>query len=244
MLDREGGDAELENTIRAMQVFGEAKVPIARQRFTGDTFNHLMTRYDSVHRGGYRSHAMIWRLTRDLPDPPSREELDRWWTRFCLVYEHLVPLAEESGVKLALHPSDVPLPETPFGTIGFHRVIDTFPSRSVGYLYCCGTRAEAGGLPLVLDEINNYGRKGRIFMIHFRNIRGSFSTSHGYEETLLDDGDMNMFKILLELKRVGFDGYLNADHIPAIEGDAGGGHHGLAYSIGYIKAMLAALAAI
>ena len=107
-----------------------------------------------------------------------------------------------------------------------------------------GTRAEAGGLPLVLDEIQNYGRKGRIFMVHFRNVRGSLATAGGYEETLLDDGDMNMFKIVLALREVGFDGCLNPDHIFPIEGDGPDAAGALAYSVGYIKALSAALASV
>ena len=74
--------------------------------------------------------------------------------------------------------------------------------------------------------------------------RGSLATARGFEEVLLDDGDMNMFKILLELKKVGFDGCLNPDHIPRMEGDEPNSAPiiGLSYSIGYIKALLAALA--
>ena len=72
-----------------------------------------------------------------------------------------------------------------------------------GYPYCIGTRAEAGVQPLVLDEIHNYGRKGRIFMAHFRNVRGSLATAGAYEEVHLDDGDMNMFKILQALHNIG-----------------------------------------
>ena len=94
----------------------------------------------------------------------------------------------------------------------------------------------------MLSEINNYGRKGRIFMIHLRNVRGSLATAGGFEEALLDDGDMNLFKLLLELRKVGFDGCINPDHIPGIEGDGDDAHQGLAYSVGYIKALLAALA--
>jgi mannonate dehydratase len=109
-------------------------------------------------------------------------------------------------------------------------------------MYCCGTRAEAGGLPLVLDEIHNYGRQGRLSTLHFRNVRGSFSTAGGYEEVLLDDGDMNMFKIIQGLKDVGFDGCLNADHIPSLEGDGEKAFQGLAYSVGYMKALFAAAA--
>ena len=46
-----------------------------------------------------------------------------------------------------------------------------------------------------------------------------------------------------ELHKVGFDGCVNPDHIPTLEGDHGNTSLGLAYSIGYIKALLAALAA-
>ena len=241
---RPGSEKVLENTCTALKVFAEAGVPIARQRFDGDTFNDLMTRYDSVHRGGYVSRGESLELTRDRPETPTFEALESWWSRFCAVYDRLVPIAEEFDIKLAIHPSDTPNPDTPLGGLGFHRVIDAFPSRTVGYLYCCGTRAEAGSTPLVLDEINNYGRKGRIFMVHFRNVRGSLATARGFEEVLLDDGDMNMFKLLLELRKVGFDGCLNPDHIPQLEGDDSNHIIGLSYSIGYIKAMLAALAAL
>jgi mannonate dehydratase len=237
-----GGEKELENTCNALKVFGEAGVPIARQRFAGDTFPGLTIHYPAVHRGGYVSRGESLELTRKKPEMPTLEELQEWWKRFCDVYSQLVPIAEEYNVKLAIHPSDTPNPDTPLGSLGFHRVIDAFPGKNVGYLYCIGTRAESGGTPLVLDEINNYGRKGRIFTVHFRNVRGSLATACGFEETLLDDGDMNMFRILLELHKVGFDGCLNPDHIPRIEGDSGNASLGLAYSIGYIKAFLTALA--
>ena len=265
-LDQEGGEKDVENTVNALKVFGEAGIPIARQRFEGDTFNHLLTSYRSVHRAGFlgagdtlgyvtpdrlasmtqqelRSRRVhVWDVTTG--EPPTKEELDKWWDYFCSVYGKLVPVAEEYGIKLAMHPSDIPLPDTPFGGIGYHRIIDVFPSRSVGYLYCIGTRAEAGGQSLVLDEIHNYGRKDRIFMVHFRNVRGSLATAGGYEEVHLDDGDMSMFRILQALDSVGFDGCINPDHIFPIEGDGPEVSQGVAYAVGYIKALLTALAAI
>ena len=203
MKGQEGGERELENTCNALKVFAEARMPIARQRFAGDTFQYLMTPYSSVHRGGYLSRAESRAMTKAPPETPAYEELEDWWKGFCKVYSALVPIAEECDIKLAMHPSDTPNPDTPFGALGYHRIIDAFPSRNVGYLYCIGTRAEAGGTSLVLDEINNYGRKGRLFTIHFRNVRGSLATAGAYEETLLDDGDMNMFRIRSEERRVG-----------------------------------------
>jgi mannonate dehydratase len=81
-------------------------------------------------------------------------------------------------------------------------------------------------------------------MVHLRNVRGNLATAGAFEEVLLDDGDMNMFKIILELRKVGFSGCLNPDHIQRLEGDRDDAGLGLAYSIGYIKALLAALAAL
>ncbi len=238
-----GAAREIENSCRALRVFADAGIPIARQRFAGDTFNHRLLRYESAHRGGYRSRGESLGLGPPDPDPTTHERLEAWWDRFCAAYERLVPIADEYGIRLAIHPSDTPLPDTPLGALGYHRVIDAFPSPNVGYLYCCGTRAEAGGPPLVMDEINLYGRKGRIFTVHLRNVRGSLAAAGGFEEVLLDDGDMNPFRIVRELDRVGFDGCLNPDHLQSIEGDGGHAQQALAYSIGYLKALLAALAA-
>ena len=267
-----GTERELENAVRSLKVFGDAGFTLASQRFEGSNFNHLVTFYRSEHRGGYLgSGGSVWRTGGRPPDltpeelehartgaggrsaywprfthdePPAQAQLDAWWSGFRRVYDRLVPVAEEYDIRLATHPADIPLPDTPFGTLGCHRIIDAYPSRNVGYIYCCGTRAEAGGLPLVLDEIHNYGRKGRIFTVHFRNVRGSLATSGGYEEVLLDDGDMNMFKIVLELRKVGFDGCLNPDHYFPLEGDGAASEQALAYSIGYMKALLASLAVV
>lgn len=241
MNDQPGAEQELDVACKALEMFGRAGVLLARQRFAGDIMPSSTPTYQAVHRGGYRSRGEMAHLSQ-WPSP-SRDEIERWWSRFCLAFERLVPVAEAHGIKLAVHPSDAPYPGTPLGALGFHRVLDAFPSSQVGLLYCVGTRAEAGGSALVLDEINHYGRKGRIFGVHLRNVRGSLATSGGFEEVLLDDGDMNMFRIVQELRKVSFDGCLNPDHVPTLEGDAGYASHGLAYSVGYIKALLAALAA-
>ena len=242
MAGADGSERELDNACRWMRVYGEAGVPIIRAAFAGDRFNWMNHLYTTTHRGGYEYGGRSIALAESKQGPPSAEQLQTWWDRFCLAYDELVPLAERYDTKLVMHPSDAPHPDTPFGGLGLHRLIDAFPSRHVGYLYCVGTRAEAGGLPLVLDEIHNYGRKGRIFAVHFRNVRGSFATAGAYEEVLLDDGDLNMFKVVRALQQTGFDGCLNADHYPELEGDDDGPYQSLAYAVGYMKGLIAATA--
>ena len=239
-VDRAGGwEAELERNAASLRVLGEAGYPLVRVGFHYMTDTGAVRGYEGVHRGGYRMRGGTF-AGAENPEQASPEVREERWEQVCRAYESMVPIAEEYGLKLMMHPADPPTLDTMFGGLGYHRLIDAFPNPCVGYLYCVGTRAEAGGSALVLDEINNYGRKGRIFEVHFRNVRGSLPTAGAFEETLLDDGDINMFKVLQELRRVGFDGCINPDHIPAVEGDGEGVYQGLSYSIGYLKALLAA----
>ena len=233
-------DEAAERSCAALRVFARAGVPIASQRFAGATFPGMTAQWATSHRGGYPSRTESL-AAGDAEARPTAEELSLWWERFILVFSKLTPVAEECGIRITAHPSDSPVPDAPINGLGLHRLFDAFPSPQVGCIYCCGTRAEAGGSPLVLDEINAFGRKSKIFMVHFRNVRGSYATSGGFEEVLLDDGDMNMLQVLRALDRAGFDGCLNPDHIPGLEGDGGDVRQALAYSVGYIKALLLAL---
>jgi len=242
-----------ERSGRALAVFAEAGVPIASQRLGGATFHGMVRRWQTAHRGGYLSRAeSLDYATRDhdeapaggareWSDKPSFDDLELWWERLLSVFGVLQPVAEEKGIRVTVHPSDPPLPDAPLSGQGLHRFFDAFPGPRVGCVYCCGTRAEAGGSSLVLDEVTAFGRMGKIFAVHFRNVRGSFATSGGFEEVLLDDGDMNMLAVLRGLSNTGYEGCLNPDHYPLLAGDGEDISHSLAYSVGYIKALLLAL---
>jgi len=251
-------ETPIENSVRALEVFAEAGFPLARQRFAGSTFPELTERYDAVQRGGQVGRGE--RLKSDLRlaserdhDPadadagsvhprPASDELDAWWGRFFAVYDGLVPVADDTGIKLGMHPSDTPNHHVPFDGIGLNRILDRYPSPQVGVIYCVGTRAEAGGSSLVLDELNHFGRKDRLFLVHVRNVRGSLATAGAFEETLLDDGDLKIFRILQELENVGFSGCINPDHVPQLAGDTENRMIAWGYSVAYLKAMCAALA--
>jgi mannonate dehydratase len=119
--------------------------------------------------------------------------------------------------------------------------MEAVPSEHNGLLYCIGTRYESG--VDIFEDIRFFARKGLIFHTHCRNVQGQIPTSGGYEEVALDDGDMNMFKVLQTLQEVGFDGGLQIDHLPAYNADD---HHqkiASAYAVGYVKALIAALRA-
>jgi mannonate dehydratase len=248
MAGQPGGEKELDDLCTTLRCYGEAGIPIARVHFPNEA-THIGTTHLAEHRGGYKYRGFDLELWQQqlAENPPETEIMpEEYWDRVKGVYERIVPVAEEAEVKLAMHPSDPPLPGAPFDTLGYHKVIDACPSDYNGYLYCVGTRCEAGGTQVVLDEINKYGRMGKIFHVHFRNVRGNLASTGGFEEVLLDDGDMNMFQILLALRNVGYEGALNPDHHPHIgppASDGSGSYTSPSYAIGYIKGLLAALAA-
>jgi mannonate dehydratase len=85
----------------------------------------------------------------------------------------------------------------------------------------------------VVEAIRAFGKMGKLWKIHFRNV--SAPVPH-FVETFVDDGMMDMWKVMKALVEVDFRGALIADHVPSM---VGGRNAGWAYSMGYIRALLA-----
>jgi mannonate dehydratase len=157
-----GGKEDLDNLCRTIACYGEAGIPIGRVGFAWES-TPIHTTHQAEHRGGYKYRGFDLELWQQQLAESSHEKEsipEDYWDRVKEVYERIIPVAEEADVKIALHPSDPPLPSASFNSLGFHRVLDAHPSDHNGFLYCVGTRSEAGGTQVVLDEINKYGRMG------------------------------------------------------------------------------------
>ncbi len=167
------------------------------------------------------------------------------WDAFEYFLERMIPIAEESGVALAFHPQDPPLPHDT-GLRGFHHVLgsidglkrylDLSPSSAHVMNFCQGTVAEMCANPAteVLEAIRYFGGRGKIFMVHFRNIKGSYLH---FDEVYPDNGDVNMHKALQVYQEVGYHGMICPDHVPtsAVDLDK---ERQFAFCLGYIKALL------
>jgi len=165
---------------------------------------------------------------------------DELWENYTYFIRKVVPVAEEVGVRIGIHPDDPPVPELGgvprciFGNFdGYLRALEIANSRNVGVCLCCGTWMEGGaGMGKdVVEAIRAFGRMGKLWKIHFRNVTGPVPK---FVETYVDDGYTDMKKVMRALVEVGFDGILIADHVPQM---VGGRNAGWAYSIGYIKAL-------
>lgn len=187
-------------------------------------------------------NGMVWNMVYDenaakgtLPEI----EHDELWSRLQYFLEEILPVAEEAGVKMAAHPDDPPMPyirKTPrlvYQPDMYQKLIDLHPSSSNSLEFCLGSIAEMtkGN---VYDATDTYSKQERISYIHFRNIVGK--VPH-YQEVFIDEGDIDMLKILKILKKNNFDGVLIPDHTPQMTCDAPW-YAGMAYAMGYMKAAI------
>jgi mannonate dehydratase len=86
------------------------------------------------------------------------------------------------------------------------------------------------------DAVDRYSRQGKIAYIHLRNVVGK--VPH-YRETFIDEGDVDMIRVLAILQRNHFDGVLIPDHTPQMT-CAAPWHAGMAHTLGFMLATKAA----
>ena len=167
----------------------------------------------------------------------TKEEL---WANYTYFIKQVVPVAEEAGVRIGIHPDDPPVPELAgvprsiFGNYeGYVKAFEIANSPNVGACLCCGTWMEGGrGMGKdVFETVRGFAKMGKLWKIHFRNVSGPIPN---FVEAYVDDGYTDMKRLMRTLVDVDFRGILIADHVPQMVGDR---HTGWAYSIGYIRAL-------
>lgn len=188
-------------------------------------------------------------LSADPPLPGiGPVSADMMWERIAYFLSRVVPVAEEHKVRIACHPHDPAMPADK-GFRGVHRVLGSVDglkrfveinaSPYHGLNFCQGTVSEMLENPgrEIFDVIRYFGRRKKIFNVHFRNIHGGFLH---FQETFPDSGDVDLLAALRVYKEVGYDGMLMPDHVPAIRGDEGG-HQAFAFAFGYMRGLMQAI---
>lgn len=239
---REDDIAIIQQNVRAA---GEAGVPCLKYNLnllgvprTGRT----------PGRGGVTySHFDASKWTDTTPTEFGTRNADQVWEAITYFLERVVPVAEASGVKLACHPHDPALPpgglrgvDTVLGSIeGIKRFITIAPSAYNGLNFCQGTVAEMCKDPRreVPEAIRYFGERGKIFMVHFRNIRGGYLN---FEEVFPDEGDVNMYECIKLYQELGYQGMVLPDHVPHSAVDTSWGHRQRSFCLGYTRALIQA----
>jgi mannonate dehydratase len=183
-------------------------------------------------------------LMRNPPHYPDKVMSEaQMWEHLQYFLERVIPVAEECGVRMALHPNDPPVPEPLGGTAPITATLDQFerifalvPSPNNAMLFCQGCVAEMG--EHVPDAIRRIGAQGKIVYVHFRNIRG---TPKHFQEVFIDEGDVDMVAAMQAYKEVGFEGPFMMDHTPRFPTAEATAWAGRAFAVGYMRALIQAV---
>jgi mannonate dehydratase len=249
VLNLPGRDEKIEQYKQHLRALGRAGIPYTTYAHMA---NGIWSTEPEVTRGGAPARAFNlataesghWHGQRYfMPLSHGREySQEEIWENFATFIREVAPVAEEAGVKIGIHPDDPPgvdlagVPRCIFGNFaGYKRALEIADSPNVGVCFCVGCWLEGGELmgKGVLESLRYFAEQGKLFKVHFRNVTAPLPH---FVETFVDDGYMDMYTVMRELVEIGFDGVVIADHIPLMGGDR---RLGTAYTIGYMKALLA-----
>ncbi len=260
LLDGPRKQEQLENIKRTIRNMGRAGIPCMGYYFSiagvwGRT-EIQSARGGATAVGFLESQApeqtpipngAVWNMVYDEAAPPGylpEVSSEQIWGRLEDFLKSIVPVAEEAGVRLASHPDDPPLPvlrgmaRLVTQPQHYQRLLDLVPSHHNSLEMCLGTLSEMPeGEFDIYEAVDRYSKGGNISYIHFRNVRGK---APNYEEVFVDEGDIDMFRVLQILHGNGFEGLLVPDHTPQMTcGDPW--RAGMAHALGWMSGSLNAI---
>jgi mannonate dehydratase len=253
---REGRDSEIERVKESIIAAGTVGIPVVEYNFY---VARLMEGYYEIKGRGGAGMTGFKAPADTAPRPDiGTYTADKLWDNITYFLKAVVPVAEKSGVRLALHPNDPPVPVS-HGSAqiiatfkDFKRLIEIVDSPSNGMTCDCGVCREMGEDPV--EVLRYLGSRDRVNHIHYRNVTVEEPYSK-YVEVFYDQGQVNMFAIMQEIFKLGYKRGINPEHPRALNYDrehprgittwrqypGGGGYAGEAFDVGFTRAMMLAV---
>ena len=174
------------------------------------------------------------------PAPSDLAEKQGMWQGLVEVYRQLMQISEKSGVRISTHHYHKP-DRLLWNYETMSSLLNEVQSSCNGVTYCQGKSQMAGDN--LVSDILNYG--DQIFMFHIRDVvthvSGEVSAEvekrladMGYLEVAFGTGEVDMVGSIRALKQINYHGQIYPEHYPSIAGDSPAG---LAWTIGYIRAL-------
>jgi mannonate dehydratase len=242
-----GRDAQIEDFKTLIRNMAEAGMEVLCYNWMPDE-DWQRTSCEVLERGGAKvTEFNLAQVGKNVTDadgrPPMPTPAAKLWENLEYFLNQVLPVAQDAGLRLALHPDDPPLPELLgqpriiISNEALRRVVELAPSPSNGICYCVGSLHPAGvnlleGIRLLADKI---------FFFHARNVRGS--AAH-FVETWHDNGEIDMPAVIRALKEAGYQGTLRPDHAPSMAGETnetpGYEMLGRLFAAGYLRGLMQA----
>lgn len=242
MLGLPGRDEQIENMQTTIRNLGRAGIPIFGYHFMPNGVWRTST--TARTRGNAQTTGYDHAQAENAPLSFDREYgADEMWANYTYYIKAILPVAEEAGVKLALHPDDPPVPT--LGGVarlmrnfeGFKRALEIGDSPNHGLDFCVGSWSEMSPAEC-LTGLRYFGERGKILYVHFRDVLG---TVPSFREAFIGEGNLDMFQVMQILKELNFRGFLIDDHVPRMVGDTGWVSRSRAFANGQMITMLEVL---
>jgi mannonate dehydratase len=248
-LHRPEGQKEIDKLKRVGELLADAEIPVFGIQACQAALHVANSRGGwrrETGRGNYTYPAFdIGRSKERAPKPKYRVTSEQLWQGLLNIYRQVIPVVDGSKTRVAMHGNDPPLydylgnPQILCRFADFDRLFSEVPSPNNGITFCVGTRYESG--EDVFEGIRHFGGQGKLFHVHFRNVRGTLPKDGGYAEVAVDTGDLAMAQVLRTLNEVGYDGVIDYDHPMGITGDRPLPKQYMSFCVGYMRGLLHSL---
>ena len=258
VLGKEDRDSDIKRVNESIRAAGACGLPTVEYNFYVDRL--VEGYYEKGGRGGAGLTAFDFSKVRDLSPKPEigihrAEEL---WANLEYFLKEVIPVAEQAGVRLALHPND-PVSQTSHGSDqimaswkGMKRLITLVDSPSNGITFDCGVVRQMGEDPI--EVCRYFASRDRINHVHYRNVISEISYEK-YTEVFLDEGEVNMYGVMEELFKHKYRRGLYPEHPFILDYDrehpggekrngsmpGGGGYAAECFNVGFARAMMLAV---
>lgn len=241
---RAASDEQFDAIEELIWNMGEADLPILGYQWNPRGIVPMRTGTTTI-RGNARGTSFRLEDVENAEDSALDREYteEELWENYEAFLEGILPVAEEAGVSLALHPIDPPNIESLrgipriFRTVeSFRRAMDIVPSDNHGLKLCLGCFSEMG--VDVIDVVREFGDRDDIVFVHFRDVEG---TAESFNETFVDCGNFDELDVMRALVETEFDGIIIPDHVPQMQDDTDWGHRTRGFTAGYLRGLVRAV---
>ncbi len=251
---RDGRDEEIEALQKSLRAAGNVGLPVVEYNF----YAYRLTEgyYEVEGRGGAGYTGYRYEDVKDLPPIPEvgTHDAESLWENLTYLLKAIIPVAEASNVRMALHPNDPPVPksrgnEQIMTTLDdWKRLIAIVDSPANGVTYHSGVTSEIDVDPV--EVCKYFGSRDRINHVHYRNVV-VHEPVVDYVEVFPDEGKTDMFAVMKELVNQEYTMGIYPEHPRLLDYDrdhphthsgypGGGGYAGYTYNVAYARAMLQA----
>ncbi|WP_254280796.1 mannonate dehydratase [Haloarcula marina] len=244
VLGKPGRDEEIEIVKQLLRNMGRLGIDTYCWVWTENPLGVIRTSDSVPGRGGSRTTGYEHKWTERQEEHPAASITEsELFENLQYFLDEVVPVAEEAGVDMALHPDDPPMspirgiPRIVKSVEDYERILSMYDSPNHGVTFCQGNFAAMGvDIPETIRQFRD-----RIHFVHFRDVDG---TPDSFVETWHDDGPTDMKAAINAYREIGFDGAIRPDHVPEMESDnrsqseTGQLNDGLLFATGYIKGLM------